>query len=183
MAKIGVETPINGGYMALAKMTDILVSTSAFIATFTYQGSDKAILEINPIGKFAHTGGLPELFFHIITSDSSQKHARLKREWQNRFVAEASKRITEEFWDSAQWASVERLCLTLPYITCVLYDKEGNVAETRDALAYELLWALERLESALFSHSESHAKQQPKKAFKRDHNRQTHKYFLHHRTR
>ena len=173
--------------MSLVKMTDILVSTSAFIVTLTYQGHDKALLEVTPIGRQGPDWSLAEKFFHSITSDSSQHNARSKRAWLNSFISGCSKRIVDEFWDNAQWKTLEGLCLRVPYITCLLYDKNGDVAASFDCLTYEVLWALQRVEEAFFAHSL--AQKAPvafvdhsKKAQKRDLNRQTHKYFLHHRS-
>lgn len=173
--------------MSLVKMTDNLVATSAFNATLTYQGKESAVLEVIPVSGYRQDGTLAEQFFRIITADSSRMFSKSKKEHMKSFVFSCEKRIFEEFWDNSNWKTLEGLCLQMPYITCVLYDKTGNVVDTVDCLTYEVLWALQRVEEAFFTNSqvaanEAHFTNQSNKEFKRDSNRQTHKYFLHHRS-
>jgi hypothetical protein len=172
--------------MSLIKMTDILVSTSAFIVTLTYQGKEKALLEVSPVGKAGPDCRQAEQFYRIITSDSSTHNMRRKKEWLKGFLTGCNKRILEEFWDNAHWKTLEGLCLKVPYITCVLYDKTGNVVESAICLTYEVLWALQRIEEAFFAQSLVQKSQAASIGHARKERTvgktmQPHKYFLHHR--
>lgn len=172
--------------MSLVKMTDILVSTSAFIVTLTNQAKDKVILEVSPIGNVGPNSRLAELFFRCLTSDSSSQNLRRKKEWLKSFVSGSNTKVVAEFWDNAHWKTLEGLCLKVPYITCIIYDSTGNVVDSIICLTYEVLWALQRIEEALFTHTQtqkSHAArfEAAEKDQKVGKFTQPHKYFLHHR--
>ena len=173
-------------------MTDILVSTSAFIATLTYPvkkskiGSNyEVILEIIPIVQSATKDiGLAEQFFTVLSADSSVAHRRKKANLLRHFIQSCPQKISEEFWDGAHWRTLEGLCLRIPSITCLLYDRAGNVVKEAISPPIDILWALQRIEEAFFITQGTplyHNPEHTKKEFRRDSNRETHKYFLHHR--
>ncbi len=177
--------------MGSEKMTDIVVSTSAFIVTLSYPAKFKStginhetVLEVIPIVQSATKDiGLAEKFFDIICADSSAAHRRKKVKLLRAFIHNCPKKITEEFWDSSHWRTLEGLCLRIPSISCVLYDRAGSLLKEVRCSPIDILWSLQRVEEAFFITSgtpmvrEEHAK----KEFRRDQNRETHKYFLHHR--
>lgn len=185
--------------MSFVKMTDILVSTKAFIVTLTHPAKAKSlreesaeiIIEVTPIIQAAtQEANLAEKFFEIITADSTSRNRRLKEENLKHFVTACSKQIFEQFWDSSHWKSLEQNCLRIPHITCLLYDVSGNVVNSVICRTLDLLWALQKIEEAFFTHSlPAKSKKVPygviaheKKEYRRNLNRETHKYFLHHRS-
>ncbi len=171
--------------MSFVKMTDILVSTSAFIVTLTHT-SNEATLEVTPIVHAATQDvGLAEKFFHVITADSTSHNKRSKEETLEAFNTGCSRKIIEQFWDTSQWNELQRLCLKVPSIICILYDKRGNLTEMHSCKVLDILWALQRVEHAFFSDTWAPKNKEAAHAHKKDlrskQNRATHKYFLHHR--
>ncbi len=184
--------------MSFVKMTDILVSTSAFIVTLTYPAKAKShnyddwadinfetVLEVTPIIQSATEDvGLAKKFFNALCSDSSSHNRRFKDHALKTFVEGCTKRDFEQFWDSTNWRTLERLCLRVPNVTCMLYDKTGNVVHMIECSAIEVVRALKRIEEAFFVSVKNvpiAASMHEKKDFRKDQNRSTHKYFLHHK--
>lgn len=184
--------------MSDVKMTDILVSTPAFIITFTCPAKNtnaqttEAVLEITPIVQpGVQTDALAGQIFAILTADSTPNNRKAKRKILLDFVTGCSQKMIEEFWDSANWRSLQAKWFHWPHISCLLYDKTGNVAVDSVCLTVDIIRAIQHLEEALFAQAVPSTKTMAtwqlqtydKKASRRDHNRATHKYFLHHRTR
>lgn len=181
--------------MSFVKMTDILVSTSAFIVTLAYSAkakseidlSTEAILEVTPIIQSATEDvGLAEKFFNVITADSSAHNKRIKDQALDSFVKGCTKKIFEQFWDSSEWKTLEGLSTRVPTITCMLYDKTGNLIHMITCSALDVMRALQRIEEAFFVSTKTVPAclhDYSKKSFRRDQNRSTHKYFMHHRTK
>jgi len=182
--------------MSDVKMTDILVSTPAFIVTLTVPAKSAknqempALVEVIPIAQASLKGEVwSEQFFAVLTADSSEYNRREKTRKLDEFVASSNKKMFEQFWDSANWTPLEPLCFHLPYLSCVLYDKSGNVKQSVICLTVEVWRALQRVEEAYFRQSlPTRGKKVPwaieveaKKEFRKDLNRATHKYFRHHR--
>ena len=186
--------------MSFVKMTEILASTSAFIVTLTYPTKAKshgfrewnwdihseALIEITPIIQSATDDiGLAEKFFQIISADSTQHNRRLKDHVLQSFVKRCTKRIFEQFWDSAEWKTLEWLSIRIPTVTCILYDKEGNVVHLKTTSALDVMKALRAIEEAFFISARIAPfvmHDYDKKNLKREKNRQTRKYFMHHRS-
>lgn len=181
--------------MSLVKMTDIIVSTNAFIVTLAYSAkakseidlSTEAILEVTPIIQSATEDvGLAEKFFNVLTADSSSHNRRMKDQALESFVKGCTKRIFEQFWDSSQWQTLEGLSTRIPTITCMLYDKTGNLVHMITCSALDVMRALQRIEEAFFVSTKTVpavVHDYGKKSFRRDQNRSTHKYFMHHRSK
>ena len=181
--------------MSIVKMTDILVSTSAFVVTLSYPTKAKSsknesatefILEVTPIIQSATKDiGLAKQFFDIITSDSTRHNKRAKDKTLSSFVQKCSKRLLEEYWDSSHWKTLQGLSLRLPYLTCILYDTTGNLICETHTKVLDILWALQKLEEQLFiSTSGVKAKRMPFRPVEpKKEKRSTHKYFLHHKAR
>lgn len=184
--------------MSDVKMTDILVSTPAFIVTLTVPAKQaknqetQGLIEVIPIVKNPLKGEhWADQLFSVLTADSSEHNRREKTRNLDAFVTSSNKQMFEQFWDNANWKPLEPLCFHQPYLTCVLYDKSGNVKESVICLTVEIWRALQRIEEAFFRHTlPVKAKNVPwaiavesKKEFRKDHNRATHKYFRHHRVR
>lgn len=181
--------------MSFVKMTDILVSTSAFIVTLAYSAkakseidlSTEAILEVTPIIQSATEDvGLAEKFFNVITADSSAHNKRIKDQALDSFVKGCTKKIFEQFWDSSEWKTLEGLSTRVPTITCMLYDKTGNLIHMITCSALDVMRALQRVEEAFFVSTKTvpaYLHDYSKKSFRRDQNRSTHKYFMHHRSK
>lgn len=181
--------------MSFVKMTDIVASTQAFIVTLSYLAKGKSnidtsqevIIEVSPIIQSAtEDTGLAEQFFHIISSDSTSHNRRQKNHIFDAFIKGCTRKIFEQFWDSSCWDTLEHLAIRIPTITCLLYDKAGNLIHSRTASALDVMKAFKKLEEAFFfslRQAPVHLEHHDKKAFKRDQNRSTHKYMMHHRVK
>jgi len=178
--------------MSYVKMTNNLVSTKAFTVTLTYPKNEYSQSVLSVIPKISHSNvEMTDQFYHFIVSDPGFHNRRQKEQCLSTFLSESSREIYEEFWDSAQWKMLERICLTLPYLTCVLYDTQGDVVETRICKTVDVLKSLQKIEEALFTSTlQATVKRSSfgsfvahKKEFRRKANRETHKYFMHHRSR
>ncbi len=186
--------------MSFVKMTDILLSTSAFIATLTYPAKAKSqangnwadanhetVLEVTPIIQSATEDvGLAEKFFNIITSDSTAHNRRAKDQVFQSFVQGCTKKIFEQFWDSSNWETLQGLSIRIPTITCMLYDKTGNMVHMITCSAIDVMRALKRIEEAFFISARTvpvMVNGHEKKHVHKDQKRSTHKYFMHHRSR
>lgn len=181
--------------MSFVKMTDILVSTSAFIVTLAYSAkakseidmSTEAVLEVTPIIQSATNDvGLAEKLFDVLIADSSANNRRMKDHALQSFIKSCNKKVFEQFWDSSNWGTLETLSTRMPTITCMLYDKEGSLVHMITCSAIDIMRALKRIEEAFFISTRSMplvAYHHDKKDFRRDQNRSTHKYFMHHRSR
>ncbi|MBS0634341.1 MAG: hypothetical protein JSR37_02630 [Verrucomicrobia bacterium] len=169
--------------MSSLKMIDILIQTSAFIVTLTYnkEKSSEALLEVTPIIQSATKDvGLAEKFFDIISSD------RVKDHHFQAFVKGCTKKISEQFWDSSNWETLEALSIEIPNVTCLLYDTAGSLVHMKTCNALNVMRGFRRIEEALFISARGMPLQlveHDKHSWRRDQNRETRKYFMHHRSR
>lgn len=174
--------------MSVTKMTDILATTGAFFATFTYSPKNREAdptIEITPvISSHDKDASLASTFFEIITSDSSSHNRRWKEDLLWHFVQGCSRKESEEFWDNAAWTTLEASAPDILWTTCVLYNQRGEAVDVRVCKTADIVSALKKVESSLFEYISkkpldivaSH-----RKSLKKDLNRATHKYFLHHK--
>ncbi|MBS0656593.1 MAG: hypothetical protein JSR46_12510 [Verrucomicrobia bacterium] len=178
--------------MSITKMTDMLATTGAFFATFTHSFKNKATdswetptIEVSPvISAHDRDGALASSFFKIITSDSSNDHRHHKDELLWHFVESCSRKESEEFWENAAWTTLEASIPTTPWTTCVLYNQRGEAVDVRICKTADIVSALRRVESSLFEYITKKplaAVNSRRKELKKDLNRETHKYFLHHK--
>jgi hypothetical protein len=185
--------------MSMMKMTDILVSTRAFFVTFTYpsrgksdewsaEDQKKALIEVTPIisSEFKDISLTKDLY-QILTSEPGSVNKHAKDEVLHRFVQRCPKHLFEEFWESARSAPLEKMPVHVESITCILYSTDAEIVAIKDTLPIHLIMAMKALEETFFAYAMD-TKNPPvskddstKKEWKKDNNRKTHKYFLHHR--
>ncbi len=203
--------------MSIVKMTDILVATDAFLVTlstpskervneWSQEDKEAALLEITPIISTGYTKkALAEQFFDIICSDSGNYNKNSRDALLHSFAQGCNMKIFEQFWDNSHFDRLEDISLSIPQVTCILYDASGNVVSQHRNSPLNIIWALKKIEETFFIYSMP-AHMQPlvgvtsgmtrglardlasggkksRKDWRRDTNRQTHKYFLHHRHR
>lgn len=179
--------------MATAKMTDTILSTPDFIVTLTHQNRFKIgqeapelILEVVPlVNAKSLERNLAEKFFNSITCPKERKK-QSKKAIMN-FTSTCTPHIQQEFLTNFHPEYLQAFNNEGQEMLIVLRNKNGDVLKSTTHSANDLCNLISQLEIGCTYHAPKKKtatfmtrQQTPHKKNKREWNRATRKYFLHH---
>ena len=153
--------------MVDVKMTNILVSTSQFLATVaypvkikiaepiskkvvTFHESLNAVIEVTPIVHGAHdTPDLAETFYNVLSQDTPVIFTKHKKRELGDFLEMCGEKIRAEIAQSAGISPLELLGNEVNHVIVNLIDKSGNLVHSRTRSLEDILTSLRHIKTKI----------------------------------
>lgn len=154
--------------MVDVKMTNILVTTSQFLATLTYPVKNKvalpvskkqmtmresidAIIEVSPIVHSATQlhAHLTEQFYEVLTQEASQVLTKNKEKALVEFLESCGEKVREELKQNAEEDALDLLEGEVNTVFINLHDAQGNLIQTKRRSVQDIVAALTHIRTKL----------------------------------
>jgi hypothetical protein len=153
--------------MVDVKMTNILVSTSQFLATVAYPVKIKvaapiskkvvafheslnAVIEVTPIVHGSHdTPDLAETFYNVLSQDTPVVFTKNKKRELGDFLEMCGEKIRAQIAESAGLVALELLGNEVNHVIVNLIDKSGNLIHSRTRSLDDIVASLRHIKTKI----------------------------------